>query len=526
MRPPPLPGRTPTTALTSTTPLDRGDHHGCSLFSDTVCESVERYPEDAILASIHADKHTVDALLADKSPPGARSGALLVHGRRQDDDYPSDSPQDLDGQDGGVDDTHLCPSVIKYARPQRARATSGQWKYIVNTAEHTQTLRLEKCSRVEEPCNYLSDKVRSHCAQVYNYHRLLTWDKELGLHMDIFKVPTCCSCQVIKSPFLTSNSLARRPGLGLPGSPFQHLQPVADFSHTQETVVVAESGRPVHPQYALKPFNQRDSASKASAAASSKPNWPFRKPATRRPPLQGHPQGVPQGHGHGPQYGLQTLEESPAPGEQLPQYPPLSPHNEYEYTPHRRAASVRNRTREPLLDDLAAEGTQRRPVPVILTPEGHPVRVPASVTATSKRPLPPVLPPRLETYRPRATTAAATATPTTAAPATSAAAPIIIPTTAPAPGAPSTPTPKRVNYSYHPIIDFFRPLEKQMTAAQEPRNARPPPSPPQPQALQQRQEEVAEQRTAPDDSPLPGPSWSAQQSDWSPITRTVTPKSR
>lgn len=39
----------------------------------------------------------------------------------------------------------MCPSTVKYARPQRARATSGQWKYIVNTGEHTQTLRLEKC---------------------------------------------------------------------------------------------------------------------------------------------------------------------------------------------------------------------------------------------------------------------------------------------------------------------------------------------------------------------------------------------
>ena len=32
--------------------------------------------------------------------------------------------------------------------------------------------------------------------QVYNYHRLLAWDNKLGLHMDIFKVPSCCSCHV------------------------------------------------------------------------------------------------------------------------------------------------------------------------------------------------------------------------------------------------------------------------------------------------------------------------------------------
>ena len=28
-----------------------------------------------------------------------------------------------------------------------------------------------------------------HIVQVYNYHRLLSWDEERGLHMDIYKVP-------------------------------------------------------------------------------------------------------------------------------------------------------------------------------------------------------------------------------------------------------------------------------------------------------------------------------------------------
>lgn len=31
---------------------------------------------------------------------------------------------------------------------------------------------------------------------MYNYHRLLSWDSIRGLHIDIFKVPTCCSCQI------------------------------------------------------------------------------------------------------------------------------------------------------------------------------------------------------------------------------------------------------------------------------------------------------------------------------------------
>ena len=37
-------------------------------------------------------------------------------------------------------------------------------------------------------CSYVSHHYKSQCSQVYNYHRLLSWDQERGLHMDIYKV--------------------------------------------------------------------------------------------------------------------------------------------------------------------------------------------------------------------------------------------------------------------------------------------------------------------------------------------------
>lgn len=55
---------------------------------------------------------------------------------------------------------------------------------------------LSTSSTPEQTCTYLTDNFSSHCAQVYNYHRLLSWDSIRGLHIDIFKVPTCCSCQI------------------------------------------------------------------------------------------------------------------------------------------------------------------------------------------------------------------------------------------------------------------------------------------------------------------------------------------
>ena len=64
--------------------------------------------------------------------------------------FSSDRRQDHDNslKDFGSEDGYLCPSSVKYARPKRARATSGQWKFIVNTGDYTQTLRLEMCQWV------------------------------------------------------------------------------------------------------------------------------------------------------------------------------------------------------------------------------------------------------------------------------------------------------------------------------------------------------------------------------------------
>ncbi len=45
------------------------------------------------------------------------------------------------------------------------------------------------CSKPGGGCSYVSHHYKSQCSQVYNYHRLLSWNKERGLHMDIYKVP-------------------------------------------------------------------------------------------------------------------------------------------------------------------------------------------------------------------------------------------------------------------------------------------------------------------------------------------------
>ncbi|XP_068082927.1 uncharacterized protein NT1 [Anabrus simplex] len=155
----------------------------CDYFTNNLCLEVTDYPDDAIMASIHRNKGAIQALLADYTPnPESEAEHRYQPNRRQ----------DVVGTDSGA----LCPSMVKYARPKRARATSGQWKFVVNVGDYTQTLRLEMCTKPHDSCSFISENFRSTCTQIFNYHRLLTWDESRGLHMDIFKVPTCCSCHV------------------------------------------------------------------------------------------------------------------------------------------------------------------------------------------------------------------------------------------------------------------------------------------------------------------------------------------
>ncbi|XP_044250352.1 neurotrophin 1 [Drosophila takahashii] len=163
-------------------------HKKCERFTSNMCIRTDDYPLEQIMGSIRRHKNAMSALLAEFYD---KPNNNLEFGDDFDDFSLSKKRREDEGSAGG-----MCQSVVRYARPQKAKSASGEWKYIVNTGQHTQTLRLEKCSNPGESCSYLAQTYRSHCSQVYNYHRLLSWDKVRGLHVDIFKVPTCCSCQV------------------------------------------------------------------------------------------------------------------------------------------------------------------------------------------------------------------------------------------------------------------------------------------------------------------------------------------
>ncbi|XP_050523496.1 neurotrophin 1-like [Daktulosphaira vitifoliae] len=166
----------------------------CDLFGDSICLNVQSYPDIEITETIEDtanSKTAFQALLKDPKYNMTTSYDANITERRIDENL----------------ENAICQSQVTLARPKKARSTNGQWKYVVNTDEYVQTLRLEKCLKPDTRCSHVSTKFKSTCRQVYNYHRLLTWDQFSGLTMDIFKVPTCCSCHLQELNPLISDSL-------------------------------------------------------------------------------------------------------------------------------------------------------------------------------------------------------------------------------------------------------------------------------------------------------------------------------
>ena len=96
----------------------------------------------------------------------------------------------------------VCPSKVIYGRPMRAVNAEGQWRVIVQYVNNvTQTQRIETCLVNGGSCRTLVPCHQSRCLQKYSYQRFLSFDPcnpRRGLFVDIYKLPSACSCHIGK----------------------------------------------------------------------------------------------------------------------------------------------------------------------------------------------------------------------------------------------------------------------------------------------------------------------------------------
>ncbi|XP_076059445.1 neurotrophin 1-like isoform X1 [Oratosquilla oratoria] len=169
------------------------------------CLEDEEYPEYEVKGAISAD-HLFAKKYADVADQSADDLVdMITKDQEEAFDYSfytgastGDSP--YDATHWGGPEGYICPSDVAYAMPKRAQNVDGKWRVIVNDVHYyTQTARLETCLYPEAACRALAPCYQSHCTQKYIYHRLLSYDPcdaYKGLFIDIYKLPSACSCHV------------------------------------------------------------------------------------------------------------------------------------------------------------------------------------------------------------------------------------------------------------------------------------------------------------------------------------------
>ncbi|XP_067138184.1 uncharacterized protein [Centruroides vittatus] len=189
------------------TSADTSDNPRCDKFTEDICLDDSEYPRSAIMNTIYRERSKFDLMYAESKERETQLEGLT---RKQEESYTFEhyyGPVSYgitrsEPMDYGVRGGFVCPSEITYSKPHRAKNTEGKWKVIINVAEFTQMLRLEKCLRPGGSCNYVSEQFQSTCSQIYSYHRLMVFDKQKGLHVDVFKMPTGCSCFIKGSKYV------------------------------------------------------------------------------------------------------------------------------------------------------------------------------------------------------------------------------------------------------------------------------------------------------------------------------------
>ncbi|XP_064071499.1 protein spaetzle-like [Vanessa tameamea] len=141
-----------------------------------ICEDIPNYPED-IVKSLIEDLEKSNMSVFNKDTLYVPTGSRRV---------------------GSGDDMELCKSKEQIYAPRAARATDGQWLFIVNDKNRPrQTFRLEICQTDSSPCSsaaYIQSSYQARCVQKYIIREMIGLDRENKIVKQDIQVPSCCSC--------------------------------------------------------------------------------------------------------------------------------------------------------------------------------------------------------------------------------------------------------------------------------------------------------------------------------------------
>ncbi|GFY62269.1 neurotrophin 1 [Trichonephila inaurata madagascariensis] len=157
----------------------------CDRLTEEICLEDSDYPSSAIMSSIYKDKAKFDLMYAELK---VRESQVEGLSRQQEQSYSFDHYYGPYTQASGS-------SLV----PRDYGQSEDLCVHPKSTMDDLIELRIGKASGKwgsGNPCKYVVSPMQSTCAQVYSYHRLLVFNKELGLHIDLFRVPASCTCHL------------------------------------------------------------------------------------------------------------------------------------------------------------------------------------------------------------------------------------------------------------------------------------------------------------------------------------------
>uniref|UniRef100_A0A0P5PRS6 Uncharacterized protein n=1 Tax=Daphnia magna TaxID=35525 RepID=A0A0P5PRS6_9CRUS len=170
--------------------------------NETFCLKDSEYPLKEVKYAIEYDPLVLMkyADVADQSADNLVDGLTSLSENHF--DYPDYHGKTFEKSNWVGDEGYICPSDVLYTRPLRAVNTDGEWRVIVQDIAwpgYTQTQRIETCLFAGASCRTVAPCYGSKCLQKYVYQRMLSFDPcdpEKGIFVDIYKLPSACSCRV------------------------------------------------------------------------------------------------------------------------------------------------------------------------------------------------------------------------------------------------------------------------------------------------------------------------------------------
>ncbi|KAH8232360.1 hypothetical protein KR032_004700, partial [Drosophila birchii] len=113
-------------------------------------------------------------------------------------------PTDVSARVGSADDeVFLCRTNRRILYPKKGLKADNSWQLIVNDEEFKQGIQIEECEEKDLPCGYAENfpaRYKPVCRQHYVMRNLASIPNsgQLDVVQDVFKIPSCCKCVLVK----------------------------------------------------------------------------------------------------------------------------------------------------------------------------------------------------------------------------------------------------------------------------------------------------------------------------------------